>query len=55
MTDYIKYFPKPFLDDLVQGRCVPMIGAGFSRNADIPTEESKESKREQEGHILNIK
>lgn len=34
--DYIKYFPKPFLDDLVQGRCVPIIGAGFSKNANIP-------------------
>ena len=37
MTDYTKYFPKPFLDDLVQGRCVPFIGAGFSKNADIPS------------------
>lgn len=34
--DYIKFFPKPFLDDLVQGRCVPIIGAGFSKNAELP-------------------
>jgi hypothetical protein len=23
MQKFIKYFPKPFLDDLVEGRCVP--------------------------------
>lgn len=33
---YIKYFPKPFLEDLVKGRVLPIIGAGFSRNAHIP-------------------
>ncbi|HCH8091794.1 TPA: SIR2 family protein, partial [Acinetobacter baumannii] len=31
--DYLKYFPKPFLEDLVQGHVLPIIGAGFSRNA----------------------
>lgn len=36
MSKYIKYFPKPFLDDLVEGRCVPFVGAGFSKNATIP-------------------
>jgi len=36
---YIKYFPTPFLDDLVQGRCLPFIGAGFSLNAKIPVGE----------------
>jgi len=36
MSKYIKYFPKPFLDDLVEGRCVPFVGAGFSKNAIIP-------------------
>lgn len=36
MPKYIKYFPKPFLDDLVEGRCVPFVGAGFSRNAILP-------------------
>ncbi len=36
MTKYIDHFPKPFLDDLVQGRCIPFIGAGFSKNAKIP-------------------
>lgn len=34
---YIKYFPKPFLDDLVQNRTIPIVGAGFSKNADLPT------------------
>lgn len=33
---YIKHFPKPFLEDLVAGRVVPIIGAGFSKNANIP-------------------
>jgi hypothetical protein len=33
---YIEYFPKPFLQDLVSNRCLPIIGAGFSKNADIP-------------------
>lgn len=36
MIQYIKYFPKPFLDDLVTGRCVPFVGAGFSKNANLP-------------------
>jgi hypothetical protein len=33
---YIKYFPKPFLEDLVKGRVLPIIGAGFSKNAIVP-------------------
>lgn len=33
---YIDCFPKPFLQDLVSNRCLPIIGAGFSKNADIP-------------------
>lgn len=36
MPDYLGYFPEPFLDDMVQGRCLPFIGAGFSLNAKIP-------------------
>ncbi len=32
----LEYFPKPLLDDIVADRCVPLIGAGFSRNADLP-------------------
>jgi len=36
MPDYLKYFPEPFLEDMVQGRCLPFIGAGFSLNAKIP-------------------
>ena len=36
MAKYIKYFPKPFLDDLIEGRCVPFVGAGFSQNAKLP-------------------
>ncbi|MCW2957194.1 MAG: putative rane protein [Thermoleophilia bacterium] len=36
MADYLPSFPKPFLQDLVQGRCLPFIGAGFSLNAAVP-------------------
>jgi hypothetical protein len=33
---YIGSFPKPFLADLAAGRVLPFIGAGFSKNAEIP-------------------
>jgi len=33
---YIKYFPKPLLDDLVESRWLPVVGAGMSKNADLP-------------------
>lgn len=33
---YVDTFPKPFLDDLINNRCLPFIGAGFSKNAEIP-------------------
>lgn len=33
---YISKFPKPFLEDIVSNRCIPIIGAGFSKNAQIP-------------------
>src|ERR1700749_3061232 len=36
MPDYLTHFPEPFLEDLVQGRCLPFIGAGFSLNAKLP-------------------
>ncbi len=36
MAKYIQHFPKPLLDDLVSGRWLPMVGAGFSRNAVVP-------------------
>lgn len=36
MPDYLDHFPEPFLEDMVQGRCLPFIGAGFSLNAKIP-------------------
>lgn len=34
---YLSYFPKPLLDDLVLGRWLPVLGAGMSRNAVVPT------------------
>jgi len=36
MSEYLSYFPAPFLEDMVQGRCLPFIGAGFSLNAKVP-------------------
>jgi uncharacterized protein YutE (UPF0331/DUF86 family) len=36
VSDYITHFPEPFLEDIVQGRCLPFIGAGFSLNSKIP-------------------
>jgi len=33
---YIDSFPKPFLNDLVNDKVLPFIGAGFSKNAEIP-------------------
>ena len=34
---YIERFPKPLLEDIVRNRCLPIIGAGFSLNANIPS------------------
>jgi hypothetical protein len=36
VTSYLKYIPTPLLEDIIMSRCVPVIGAGFSRNADLP-------------------
>lgn len=33
---YIKLFPKPLLEELVEGRWLPIVGAGLSRNAVLP-------------------
>ena len=37
---YLKNFPKPLLDDLVEGRWLPVVGAGMSKNAVLPPEKS---------------
>jgi SIR2-like domain len=34
---YIERFPPPLLDDVLAGRSLPIIGAGFSQNAVLPT------------------
>lgn len=34
---YLKHFPSPLLDDLVKGRWLPIVGAGLSRNAVLPS------------------
>jgi hypothetical protein len=36
-TKYLPHFPKPVLDDLVTGKWLPVIGAGMSLNAAVPT------------------
>ncbi len=36
MTTYLQYFPKPLLDDLVNGRWLPVVGAGMSLNSRLP-------------------
>jgi hypothetical protein len=36
---HLDAFPKPLLDDLVAGRWIPIIGAGFSRNAVVTSGE----------------
>lgn len=33
---YLDSFPKPLKDSIIQNRCVPIIGSGFSLNAIIP-------------------
>lgn len=33
---YIPQIPKPLLNDFLENRVIPIVGAGFSRNADIP-------------------
>lgn len=35
-TSYLKYFPQPLLDDLVASKWLPIVGAGLSKNAEIP-------------------
>jgi hypothetical protein len=36
-TKYLQHFPKPLLDDLVTGRWLPVLGAGMSLNAVVPS------------------
>lgn len=37
---YLKHIPKPFLDDIVASKCIPFVGAGLSRNAELDSGES---------------
>lgn len=34
---YLPTIPRPLLNDFLSGRVIPFVGAGFSKNADIPT------------------
>lgn len=33
---YISSIPKPLLDDFIRSKVIPFVGAGFSKNADLP-------------------
>lgn len=33
---YLDHFPQPLKESIVQNRCLPIIGSGFSKNAEIP-------------------
>jgi SIR2-like domain len=33
---YVERLPQPLIDDIVRSRCLPIVGAGFSRNAVVP-------------------
>lgn len=37
MSDLLRFVPRSLLHDLVDGRWLPLIGAGLSRNAVVPT------------------
>jgi len=39
-TKYLHLFPKPLLEDLVNGRWLPVVGAGMSLNARVPAGQS---------------
>ncbi len=36
MQSLLNIVPKQLLDDIKNGRCIPIIGAGFSKNAIVP-------------------
>lgn len=48
---YIDAFPKPLLADLVAGKWLPIIGAGFSRNAVLPPKKEMPLWQELGKHI----
>ena len=39
-TKFIQHFPKPLLHDLVNGRWLPIVGSGMSRNAILPSDKN---------------
>lgn len=36
MCNYLSFFPEPLLEDIIKGECLPIIGSGFSLNAEMP-------------------
>lgn len=37
MKDYLRHLPPALIDDIVSGRCLPIIGSGFSLNCESVT------------------
>lgn len=36
MSKYLQHIPKPLLEDFINDNVIPIIGAGFSKNANLP-------------------
>lgn len=36
MTQYLQYIPKTLQEDFINNNVIPIVGAGFSKNAIIP-------------------
>ncbi|RLQ91951.1 SIR2 family protein [Planomicrobium sp. Y74] len=36
MTNYLNEIPRPLLEDIINNQCIPIIGAGFSKNCELP-------------------
>jgi hypothetical protein len=52
MSQYLKYFPKPLLNDLVAGRWLPVVGAGMSRNAVVNPGQQEPRNRGRAPHRI---
>jgi hypothetical protein len=53
MTDGMD-IPRPLLDDIEAGKCLPFVGAGFSLNARLPTGKIMPAWPELTAHLASI-
>lgn len=53
MTDEIQ-IPRPLLDDIEAGKCLPFVGAGFSLNARLPAGRAMPAWPELTAHLASI-